>query len=290
MKLCDLLRPLMRVFPRQSMAILGYLGAGYGHDPQWKTVWPRYRSYFDRELQCIVTADLAEWGGRSCYYWGRFWDVTHQAVLRKFLGPGDTYIDIGANVGYQSLYAARLVGDSGLVLSFEPNPSAYSVLYGHVAINRVRQCRTFRMALSDTAGEAILHQLEEHSGTGTLRPQSQALRSVAVPMQRGDEVLQEIPFVGKAFVKIDVEGFELRALTGLRKTLDRVSAVSVEVTPEWFVQQGGSAEELYRYMQQAGFRALIPQVNWRLGLFGARLQLTPASAPPAEQHDVLFVR
>jgi len=290
MRICDVMRPLMRVFPRQSITLLGYLGAGFGNDPQWKTVSPRYRSYFDRDLQCVVTTDLAEWGGRSCYYWGRFWDVTHQAVLRKFLSPGDTYIDIGANVGFQSLYAARLVGTSGQVLSFEPSPSTYAVLAGHVAINRIRNCRTFQIALSDAPGEATLNQLEEHSGTATLRPQSQVLRSVSVSVERGDEVLRDMPFVGKALVKLDVEGFEQRVLMGLRETLNRIATVSVEVTPEWLAQQGGSAEELYRYMEHAGFRALIPRLRWRMGLWGAQLEITPVSQPPVGQHDVVFVR
>jgi FkbM family methyltransferase len=290
MKICDMLRPLMRVCPRQSMAALGYLGAGYAHNAQWKDVWPRYRSYFDRQLQCVVTADLAEWGGRSCYYWGRFFDVTHQAVLRKFLAPGDTYIDIGANVGYQSLYASRLVGSGGLVLSFEPNPATYSILAGHVGINRIANCRTFQMALSDTDGEATLSQMEEHSGTSNLRPQSNALHSVAVPVRRGDDVLRDIPFPGKAFLKIDVEGFEQQVLIGLRETLDRIAVAAVEVTPEWIAQQGGSAEQLYRYMEKAGFRALTPKIHWRMGLFALPLQLDPITHPIQEQHDVVFVR
>ena len=290
MKLCDVLRPLMRVFPRQSMAILGYLGGGYAHDPVWKTVWPRYRCYFDRQLQCLMTADLAEWGGRSCYYWARFYDVTHQTILRKLLKPGDTYIDIGANVGYQSLYAALLVGPEGLVLSFEPNPSTYALLTSHIGINRVRHCRTFQIALSDSSGEAVLNQLEEHSGTSTMRPQATVLRSVRVPMERGDDVLKDVPFHGRAVMKIDVEGLELRVLQGLRETMGRLAAVSVEVTDEWLVQQGGSALELYDFMRRAGFRPLLPNLRWKLGLFNPRLDLRLPVGPLPGQHDVLFVR
>ncbi len=291
MKLCDVLLPLMRLSPRQSIRLMGYLGAGWGDDPSWKAVQPRYRSYFDRQLQCIMSADLAEWGGRSCYYWGRFFDVTHQAVLRKYLSPGDTYIDIGANVGYQSMYASRLVGHAGTVFSFEPSPATYSVLLGHLGVNRIRNCQTFAMALSDTDGAAVLNQVEEHSGTSTLREQSQApVHSFSVPMRRGDGVLRDISFTGKAIVKIDVEGFELHVLRGLRETLDRLSAVSVEVSPAWLEQTGGSAEELYRYMREAGFRALIPTLRWKMGLFFPRLELAEVPGPIRDQHDVLFVR
>lgn len=290
MKLCDLLRPLMWRFPRQSMAVLGYLGGGYGADPYWKQVRPRFRSYHDRQLDCIVTADLAEWGGRSCYYWGRFFDVTHQAVLRQYLSPGDTYIDIGANVGYQSMYASRLVGPQGKVLSFEPNPPTYSILSGHIAINRLRNCQTFPMALSDAEGEAQLNQLEEHSGTSTLMSSSQALHSVKVRMRRGDDVLRDVEFRGKTFIKIDVEGFELHVLRGLQETLRRVDYVAVEVTPQWISQQGGRAEELYQLMREAGFEPLLSKLHWTMVIFHPRLELIPLKAPLPEQHDVIFVR
>lgn len=290
MKLCDVLRPMMRISPRQSMAILGYLGAGYAHDPEWKTVSPRYRSSFDRDLQCIITADLAEWGGRSCYYWGRFFDVTHQAVLRRFLSPGDTYIDIGANVGYQSLYASRLVGPQGQVLSFEPNPSTYPILAAHVAINRISNCRTFQMALGDSPGDAVLSQLEETSGTSTLRAQTRALRSAVVSVARGDDVLRGLDFTGKVFVKIDVEGFEQRVLSGLRATLERAQAVAVEVTPQWLAEQGSSAEELYTFMRVAGFWPLLPKLVRLLGLWTRKLELSPLDRVPRSQHDIVFVK
>jgi FkbM family methyltransferase len=291
MRLCDLLRPLMRVFPRQSIHLLGYLGAGWDHDAKWRNVRPRYRSYFDRDLQCIVSEDLAEWGGRSCYYWGRFFDITHQAVLRRYLAPGDTYIDIGANVGYHSLYAARLAGERGQVLSFEPNPDTYSILSAHVAINRIRNCRTFQMALGDAVGEAVLNQPGAHSGTSTLMPISGGtLKSITIPVQKGDAALQGIPFVGKVFIKIDVEGFEQRVLEGLRETLNKAAVVAVEVTPEWIERVGGSAEELYRYMREAGFRAFIPEVRWRLMFLGSSLELREAEGIIGGQHDVLFVR
>lgn len=291
MKLCDLLRPLMLACPRPSMAILGLLGAGYGDDPRWKSVQPRYRSYFDRRLQCIMSADLAEWGGRSCYYWGRYSDFAHQSVLRRFLAPGDTYIDIGANIGYHSLFAARIAGTKGLVLSFEPNPATYAVLSAHVAINRLSQCRTYKIALSDTDGEAVLNQLEEHSGTSTfVLPAKAPLRSVAVPTKRGDDFLRNIPFSGNAVLKIDVEGFEQRVLNGLRETLERISVAAVEVTPEWLAKLGGSAEEVYRFMREAGFRPLIPEVNWRFGLLGPELKLVETGQPLRTQHDVIFVR
>jgi FkbM family methyltransferase len=194
-------------------------------------------------------------------------------------------------VGYHSLFASRLAGERGQVLSFEPNPDTYPVLSAHVAINRIRNCRTFQMALGDAVGEAVLSQPGAHSGTSTLRPISGAsLKSVTIPVQKGDTSLGSIPFIGKVFIKIDVEGFEQRVLLGLKETLNKAAIVAVEVTPEWIEQVGGSAEELYSYMREAGFRAFIPEVRWRMLLFGTRLELREAEGIIGEQHDVLFIR
>jgi len=290
MKLVDFLRPLMRSSPRQSIRLLGMLGAGYSADGAWADVQPRYRSYFDYQLQALVTADLSEWGGRSCFYWGRFYDVAHQALLRRFLRNGDTYIDIGANLGFQTLFARNLVGPQGTIISFEPNPTTYALLTSHIGINRVWNCRTFNMALGDQPGEAALNLTENHSGTATLRQDVSAIRSVTVPVMRGDDVLGPMTLAGRVVLKIDVEGFELKVLRGLRQTLERVSMASVEITPEWISQQGGTAEDLYRLMRDLGFLPYIAQPEWRFGLFESDLRIIPATGIIPEQHDGCFVR
>jgi precorrin-6B methylase 2 len=66
--------------------------------------------------------DLAAWSERSAYFLGRFYDLNLQMLMIQILKPGDRFVDIGANIGMLSILAARLVGPSGRVESFEPNP------------------------------------------------------------------------------------------------------------------------------------------------------------------------
>lgn len=289
-KAIDILRPILLVFPRPSMRILGYLGAGFAQDAQWKSVKPRYVSYFDRHLQCIMTADRTEWGGRKSYYWGRYYDLTLQSIFRKFVTPGATFIDIGANLGYHSLYAARLVGAEGMVLSFEPNPSTYSILTGHIAINRIRNCKAYEIALSDVSEEQELVQQDDHSGTATLRPLKQAAHTAKVLVRTGDETLHGIPFSGRVLMKIDVEGYELRVLRGLKETLRRVDVVTVEITPEWISNLGGYVTDLYGFMREMGFYAFIPELRWTAKLFFPELMLIPGENTTSKQHDSVFIR
>lgn len=291
MMLCDLLRPLLVRSPRSSMKLLGWLGAGFGADARFRNVRPRYRAYRDRRLEAFVTADLASYSGRYFYYWGRFYDTTHQAILRRFLHPGDTYIDIGANLGFHSMLASRLVGGKGMVLSFEPHPQTFKVLAAHMWMNRLFHWEGTNVALGDAPGRSELSQLDEtHTGTATLRGVSQAARTFPIEIVPGDTLLAGRDFAGDVFVKIDVEGFEYRVLRGLRQTLKRVSTVSVEVTPEWLAEQGASAEGLYGEMADLGFVPYVARLRWKLKLFSPSLYLMRAVKPLPAQHDVLFVR
>lgn len=288
--LADAMRPLLIRFPRSSMKLLGWLGAGYGVDSRYVGSGARYRAYWDRRLHALVTADLGEYGGRYCYYWGRFHDMTHQAVLRRFLKCGDTYIDIGANLGFQSLFACHLVGEAGRVLSFEPHPETFKLLNAHLVMNRLYRCSTFNMALSDVPGELLLNEQGSHSGTATLLSTTTASRSFRVKVECGDTVLMGMELPGDVFVKIDVEGFEMRVLRGLRQTLARAGVVSVEVTPEWLCRIGDSAQDLYMEMRELGFAPYIPRLKWKCKIWSPSLELTPVATVPQGQHNVLFVR
>jgi len=76
--------------------------------------------------------------------------------LERFLKRGDVFIDIGAHAGYFTLKCAKIVGEGGLVVSFEPNPVAYRALYLNVLINRLLNVYISKMALSDRDGMGFL--------------------------------------------------------------------------------------------------------------------------------------
>jgi FkbM family methyltransferase len=236
-----------------------------------------------------MTVDLAEWSGRSCYYWGRFFDVTHQVLLRQYLRPGDTYLDVGANIGYQSLFARKLVGPAGTVVSVEPHPDLFPILAGHFGINRISGTKLFNCALGDEAGEAMLSQPGNQTGQSTLLASDEPGKSVPVQVRTGDELFADIAFTGRTIMKIDVEGFELQVLRGLKRTLsERIDFAYVEVTPEKLESIGESAQAVYDFMSQLGFKAAVPQLSWTMGLFSPKLVLSPIGPSRREQHDVWF--
>ena len=77
--------------------------------------------------------------------------------LGRFISPGMVVVDGGANCGIYTVAAAKLVGTSGLILSFEPGAEAFAVLRKNVVLNGLTNVRTYRAALSDKEGTAALY-------------------------------------------------------------------------------------------------------------------------------------
>ena len=279
------------------MAALRYFGAGWNADEAFLTAQNRYRCYYDRSIGAWMSADLAEYGGRRAYYWARHYDWPHQKVIGQYLKPGDTYIDVGANLGYHTLHASAIVGETGSVIAFEPHPDTYRLLSAHIAINRRRNVRAYNVALSDHVATSVM-SCSAHSGTATIRAntaelQTEPLRTTDVQLDVGDAVLSREELRGTVFVKIDVEGHEHHVIRGMAGTLRRAQYAAVEITPQWLQDMGTSAEALFSDMYRLGFRSFgIRHGYRRLGLWSPYIELSPVDGPiPGRfQYDVLFMR
>ncbi len=142
-------------------------------------------------------------------------------LIQQRLARGGVFIDIGANIGYITLVASKLVGPEGSVLSFEPHPKIYERFLRNVEINSPGNVTPYNVALSDEAGEAELYSPHDgHHGGTSLQNQGwhEEVDTFTVPTKRLDDILPED--VGEvSFIKIDVEGAELLALRGASKTI-----------------------------------------------------------------------
>jgi FkbM family methyltransferase len=140
--------------------------------------------------------------------------------LHRFLAPGMVVIDGGASCGIYTVVAARLVGPSGRVLSFEPGAEAFSVLTKNIEINHLTTVRAHCAALSDTDGRAHFYHHEHgqnsfslgHPGNGTIDSESVVTRTL-------DEVFREEDAGRLGLIKLDVEGAEELVLRGSAQTI-----------------------------------------------------------------------
>jgi FkbM family methyltransferase len=146
------------------------------------------------------------------------YEPAKHALIRRHLRPGMTFIDVGANKGDFTLLAARLAGNSGTVISIEPAPENHSILQRSIELNDYTNIRVLQVALSDRDGTANL-QIGSTSGSHTLSPEFNGLRTVAVPTRTLDGVVAEQQLGSVDMIKIDVQGLELAVLRGAAQTL-----------------------------------------------------------------------
>ena len=149
---------------------------------------------------------------------GRFFAGTYEAdqteVFCRHVTTGSTVIDLGANVGYYTLLAARMVGPEGRILACEPEPLNASYLRRHVQANRLANVVVEEVAVGAVSGRAGFTR-----GKGRGRGHFAADGELTVPVRTLDSLVQSNE-LSPGFLKIDVEGAEDDVLAGGAETLE----------------------------------------------------------------------
>jgi FkbM family methyltransferase len=200
------------------------------------------------------------------------WEPDLVAFMRRRLRPGDTFIDVGANIGYLSALASRLVGPHGVVVAIEPAPFASAALQETVAMNDLTNIRLVSVAVSDRDGELPLFVAPSHASgmTTTVDCHNHGFREQgrvrAAPL--GSLVTRE-ELATTRLIKIDVEGAEDRVLTGMLASVDALPAdaeLVVEVMSKWWSDPRLRPIDVLRPFLDRGFHVyLLPAdyAPWR---------------------------
>lgn len=166
------------------------------------------------------------------------WEPFETRLLTTLLCPGDTFVDVGANVGYYAAIAARQVGGSGRVFAVEPDADNLQLLRRNVETSH--WVTVIPAAFGDRAGRMAFARCVDNRGDHRLSLQP---ADVAIDMVRGDDVIDGAAQV----VKIDTQGAELMVIRGLMRTLnasrDRLSLI-VEFWPQALQQLGADAADM----------------------------------------------
>jgi FkbM family methyltransferase len=210
---------------------------------------------------CTVACDLKDHVERHIYFHGLYEPVECWVAL-QLMRPGMVMLDVGANVGQYAMLASTAVEYAGVVYAFEPAPQTFRRLQRNLAANALTNVRPFDWALSDAPGEVRLG-LPAGSGAGNAgqftmgaggSPDAITCRAEAL-----DARADELGLARVDFVKMDIEGAELRALTGMRRILERDRPILlVEVNREALGRAGTSPEVLWSLLcRDLGYRAWV---------------------------------
>jgi FkbM family methyltransferase len=212
--------------------------------------------------------DMADAEQRKVYFFGHYHERYEAALVAGLLDPGEVFWDVGANVGYFALVAAAAVGATGQVLAFEPGAASLERLTANVALNPYKHIQIFNLAVADADGEATLYRADG------IADSSASLFAAAAGAARG-EVCRTVTLDGfltkegmrpPDFLKLDVEGAELRALQGAAKLLAEARPLLlVEMEEKTLGPAGASKAAIQAFLTDFGYRpAHLRKGRWRL--------------------------
>jgi FkbM family methyltransferase len=158
---------------------------------------------------------------------------TEITLLKMLLEVGDTFVDVGANIGTLSVHGAKLVGRKGMVVAIEPQPRLAEALRMTKIHNKLDQLNIIEAAAGQRGGKVEFYPSPSSSGAASCR--REALTENArylVKMTSIDEVADELQIENIRLLKVDVEGAELSVFQGSHKTLSASAPyVSFEINP-----------------------------------------------------------
>ena len=139
-------------------------------------------------------------------------------LVKKMLQPGHVFVDVGAHIGYYSALAASIVGPSGLVLAFEPSPANVGLLRQNVE-EYGETVKVLEMAVADKSGMASLYLSPDNAGDNRLF-KTHNWEHLEVEVTTLDD-RPELDGRAIDFLKVDVQGYELKVLAGASEILAR---------------------------------------------------------------------
>ncbi|MGH6684000.1 MAG: FkbM family methyltransferase, partial [Pseudolabrys sp.] len=198
--------------------------------------------YENLKLEIVLGNDLS-----YCLYVDGEVDPNEFSFLAQALKPGMTVIDAGANEGIYSIFCRSKVGAQGRVVAIEPSTRERIQIERNKSLNGFTDIDVLPVALSERTGNAILRLAEDgHAGHNTLGHFAaswvHAKGEEMVPSATLDGIVLGDGFGRVDFIKLDIEGAELKALRGAEGLLRRDHpALLMEVMEETLVTQGASA-------------------------------------------------
>jgi FkbM family methyltransferase len=175
------------------------------------------------------------------------WEELTTGVFKEVVKEGDVVVDLGANIGYYTLLAARLVGKKGKVYAFEPEPLNHGLLLKNIELNGYDNVIAVPKAVSDVSGKVKFFLDGKDTGAHSIYQPDDNKECIEI-----ESVTLDKFFEGKNqrvnVIKMDVEGAEMAAFSGMRRIIEQNEnlKVFVEFYLPAITSSGGSPQEFIR--------------------------------------------
>lgn len=230
----------------------------------------------------VDTRSYIEW----CLFFNGSYESETVGLIARFLRPGGSAIDVGANVGVHTLAMARHTQD-GRVVACEPNPQVRSRLIANIERNICTNVVVDPRVVSESVGQRTLRLPPDgHGNFGVARlgvyGTDRRWSEVTVPSVTVDLLVQELRIGRVDMIKVDVEGFEHQVLLGAHELLARDSpAVLFEYSPALWASSGGDLGLLREQLAPVGYSIYTPRQGSLIPL---------GAAPPRGPRNLLALK
>ncbi len=177
-------------------------------------------------------------------------------VLKSVLKPSFVFLDIGANEGYFSVIASKIVGSSGKVIAVEPQKRAQQILIKNLQLNNVKNVSIVTEAISNIKGEAVLH-VSPNTNTGSsglaratkYTLQTQIVNTITLDDLFKKEILKKVDLI-----KMDIEGYEYEAIVDSNVFKEKkIKAIALEMHPVLLERRGLKSSDITRFLLDCGY-------------------------------------
>ncbi len=181
-------------------------------------------------------------------------DLTN--AFGQLLQPGQTFVDVGANEGWFSMLAAKLVGSTGRVLACEPQERLWPVIAKNIFLNSFANVQLLPFAVAEQQGEAVIN-LYPSVNTGSSNISTTKRRwekQQVIKLIPLAEILNPLQGRSVDLMKVDVEGFEHKVLLSAGALLGTtIKRLVVELHPAQLQALGSSEGDVMRLLESRGY-------------------------------------
>lgn len=205
------------------------------------------------DVAIFTTADnYIEWSLLST---GTYEDEINK-LIRISLRPGDNALDIGANIGLQSIRMAQCIGHQGHVYSFEPLSYLQNKFKRNIGLNRLDNVTLFPVALSDEPGEISIsiNEGDWNQGTFNIQYKGTGNKTEQVLIKVADQIDEIQALTHLSLIKIDVEGFEFQVIRGLEATIKKCRPrIIFEYDSDYWKATGQQITDCYSFLTNLNY-------------------------------------
>ena len=208
-------------------------------------------------------------------------DMEGVYAYNYLLKEGDIFLDIGANIGWNTVFGSMAVGTTGQVYSFEPDSKNFQLLENNKERNNLSNVTLVKQALGESEYIGQLFQSNNNFGNHMLSPEYYSPDThperVSVPVTTLDRFLDSNSISQEkiALIKIDVEGSEPRVLEGAKKFFSRYRPViAIEFSPFCIKQCGSSMFDILSFIDRNNY---VPHLIDFIDIYKPEYKLTPLS-------------